>query len=463
MQPMLISSIAGKPVEATSKAPQAAEVPEVGEVESFEAVFQFAAAVTTADGLEADTALEELVVLEESVEPTADAKPDEGEETLLVEVPESQLGPDLETPLEEDPITEEAVAQEEGPKLNERSLTEALVQLQVQNPRIDEAAQDPRDVPKLADDATNPVPLRAEQQDRQVGTKLVLAQDEVLVETVRAPDSSSPRAFVTERNPEPTSSLPLEKAPAVAVGPGTLKSSSEPLKFQLEALPEKAKSSQLQLTWPATTTDKPQQTAVVSMPVQVTSAPLLAKAVQTGSFDKEKALQFEPGKLNFEGEIVGGSSLEGPKGAKQAINAVMSTVATRAELPVNVARQIAEVAARGQGQSVEVALHPAELGRVRMTLSPADTGMVISIQTERIETLDLMRRNIEALETAFSDLGYSDISFSFGTGERGSEDQDPAERLNAQAAPLMTDDVEGQPRPSDASTVGRVQGLDVRV
>jgi flagellar hook-length control protein FliK len=200
------------------------------------------------------------------------------------------------------------------------------------------------------------------------------------------------------------------------------------------------------------------------MPVQVTSAQPLAKAFQTGSFDKEKALQFEPGKLNFEGDIVGGSSLEGSKSTRQTVNAVMSTVATRAELPVNVARQIAEVAARGPGQSVEVALHPAELGRVRMTLSAADTGMVISIQTERIETLDLMRRNIEALETAFVDLGYSDISFSFGTGEQGSPDRDPAETFHGQAGPLMIDDIEGQSLPSNsAGMVGRVQGLDVRV
>lgn len=45
--------------------------------------------------------------------------------------------------------------------------------------------------------------------------------------------------------------------------------------------------------------------------------------------------------------------------------------------------------------------------------------MVVQVLTERNDTLDLMRRNIDELGRALSDLGYENLSFAFGQGGGG--------------------------------------------
>ena len=44
---------------------------------------------------------------------------------------------------------------------------------------------------------------------------------------------------------------------------------------------------------------------------------------------------------------------------------------------------------------VEVKLSPEELGRVRLSMTTAETGMTVLVTAERPETLDLIRRNID--------------------------------------------------------------------
>ncbi|MEL6243599.1 MAG: flagellar hook-length control protein FliK [Pseudomonadota bacterium] len=85
----------------------------------------------------------------------------------------------------------------------------------------------------------------------------------------------------------------------------------------------------------------------------------------------------------------------------------------RLELPQLVARQLAEALHRGPDGRVELSMNPAELGRVRMSISAAETGVTVLVATERVETLELMRRNIETLGREFAELGYEQISFSF--------------------------------------------------
>jgi flagellar hook-length control protein FliK len=55
-------------------------------------------------------------------------------------------------------------------------------------------------------------------------------------------------------------------------------------------------------------------------------------------------------------------------------------------------------------KTIEIALRPAELGRVRIALSPADAGMIVTISAERAETLELMRRNIDYLSRTFAEI-----------------------------------------------------------
>ncbi|NSX56565.1 flagellar hook-length control protein FliK [Parasulfitobacter algicola] len=93
------------------------------------------------------------------------------------------------------------------------------------------------------------------------------------------------------------------------------------------------------------------------------------------------------------------------------------------ELPKFVAAQMADAARGASDNIIELQLNPEELGRVRMTLTTQDTGLTMVLQIERPETLELMRRNIEALSQEFKNMGYTDISFDFGQNENTSGDQ----------------------------------------
>jgi len=81
---------------------------------------------------------------------------------------------------------------------------------------------------------------------------------------------------------------------------------------------------------------------------------------------------------------------------------------------------------------IEVSLSPDELGRVRMTLTPGENGMVLSILADRDETLALLRRNMDMLSNDLRALGYDNLSFQFGSGgsRGGSPEQGPDARAS---------------------------------
>lgn len=131
--------------------------------------------------------------------------------------------------------------------------------------------------------------------------------------------------------------------------------------------------------------------------------------------------------------------------------------------PHQIARQIAEALPPMPDSPVEVSLSPEELGRVRLTLQTVDGGLSVVVQAERAETLDLMRRNIDSLARDFREMGYSNISFEFGS-ERGqnrspapqgntlnSAESEPASRFNSATAALQ---------PPEPMAKG---GLDLRI
>ena len=86
----------------------------------------------------------------------------------------------------------------------------------------------------------------------------------------------------------------------------------------------------------------------------------------------------------------------------------------RADLATGVIQQVADAMRRGADKPIEIALSPAELGRVRMVLSASDAGITVNILADRTDTLDLLRRNIDDLGRSFAEMGYEDIAFSFG-------------------------------------------------
>lgn len=95
-------------------------------------------------------------------------------------------------------------------------------------------------------------------------------------------------------------------------------------------------------------------------------------------------------------------------------------------LAQHVVRQIVEITARNPDRPVELTLNPEELGRVRLTLATSDTGVSVSILTERPETLEILRRNISILAEEFRLIGYRDLDFNFDRQSPGHADQENA-------------------------------------
>lgn len=84
-------------------------------------------------------------------------------------------------------------------------------------------------------------------------------------------------------------------------------------------------------------------------------------------------------------------------------------------------QQIATAIQNNGERAFELRLNPAELGKIRISLTPGDGGMTVNIVADRPETLDLLRRHVNLLAEDFRDIGYDDTAFSFGEDSRGQE------------------------------------------
>lgn len=91
----------------------------------------------------------------------------------------------------------------------------------------------------------------------------------------------------------------------------------------------------------------------------------------------------------------------------------------RPDLAHGVAIQVAEIISQTQDRTIELKLHPEELGRVSMTLAQDGGTLTVAVTAERGETLDLMRRNIDLLGEELRRLGYGSVDFTFGDGGAG--------------------------------------------
>ncbi len=74
---------------------------------------------------------------------------------------------------------------------------------------------------------------------------------------------------------------------------------------------------------------------------------------------------------------------------------------------------ILEAIALRNPSSMQVALDPVELGRLRLTLTPTETGIQVQIMAERAESLDLLRRFSSDLVRDLKEMGFSDVDMQF--------------------------------------------------
>jgi flagellar hook-length control protein FliK len=126
----------------------------------------------------------------------------------------------------------------------------------------------------------------------------------------------------------------------------------------------------------------------------------------------------DPAELPLDGiESLAGTPIHTDRGAATAASPLR-----HAASPQHIAQQLAAAAPRPGEQPVELRLNPDELGHVRLTLLQGDGSISVTIQAERGETLELMRRHIAQLEAEFRDIGYSDIQFSFGASGQGGQE-----------------------------------------
>lgn len=72
--------------------------------------------------------------------------------------------------------------------------------------------------------------------------------------------------------------------------------------------------------------------------------------------------------------------------------------------------------------TTEIALSPAELGSVRITVAAHEQGVQIMIAAERPETAELLRRNLDLLSQDLRQSVNGEVSFSFAHGEGGGTD-----------------------------------------
>jgi len=127
--------------------------------------------------------------------------------------------------------------------------------------------------------------------------------------------------------------------------------------------------------------------------------------------------------------------------------------------------QVVDIITRQPDRPVEIRLSPEELGRVRMTLSTTETGVTVVIVTERVETMDLMRRHIDQLAQEFRRMGYEDVGFDFKNSGSGAQSggQNPSDHNEFGTIPLADTGESKQSAPPQPPTRLASTGLDLRV
>jgi flagellar hook-length control protein FliK len=81
-------------------------------------------------------------------------------------------------------------------------------------------------------------------------------------------------------------------------------------------------------------------------------------------------------------------------------------------------RQVFDAILRSPDGRIDLRLSPEELGGLRLTLIPEGSSIRVMIESDRIETQDLLRRHSQDLERALRDAGFENPSFEFSQDRR---------------------------------------------
>ena len=153
------------------------------------------------------------------------------------------------------------------------------------------------------------------------------------------------------------------------------------------------------------------------------------------------------------------ADLRGPDGPRGSAGAVPA--APPPELPRTAVLQILDTLRLVPG-TVELALDPEELGRVKLHLEFSGGTMTVQVTAERPDTADLIRRHLDILVDEARKAGFTDLTFdlSGGAGQGARDDRDrPAAPLHPlQPSPAGLDPVPPTPRSGAGSG-----GLDLRL
>ncbi|MGC9418906.1 MAG: flagellar hook-length control protein FliK, partial [Rhodovulum sp.] len=154
------------------------------------------------------------------------------------------------------------------------------------------------------------------------------------------------------------------------------------------------------------------------------------------------------------------TELSGPDRPAQEAPRPAQPAPQLADAPRPAMRTMAEALHRASDGSVELTLSPEELGRVRLTLNPGDGAITVTINADRGETMDLMRRHADLLNSAMRELGYGEVVLDFagkGTGRQ------PAPQADAGAAGPGDDAAPHAAAPAPSPRPAADGSLDLRL
>lgn len=221
----------------------------------------------------------------------------------------------------------------------------------------------------------------------------------------------------------------------------TLPKSAGPL-MQAQPAAEMPKTD-LGQSVPQVTPKQPAEPKLLSVPLQTTGhetahkTPVLTPAEPLLHMQTTQASTVASQPL-FEPQL--GLALAPPSGHASPLATAPVATATPAQTSYavhQITTQIATEAGAVTSRDIEVRLDPEELGRVRITVHPRETGLFIALAVERPETLELLRKNADELMSNLQEFDLSEATIDFSQ-EGDSPPSDPdAEPPDQQDAPVQ--------------------------
>ena len=147
---------------------------------------------------------------------------------------------------------------------------------------------------------------------------------------------------------------------------------------------------------------------------------------------------------------------------RPAAGAPVSAPGHPSQLAADAAGQMRVAFSRSMDSTVDLALSPAELGRVRMSIQIHDQIVTLVVTADRPDTADLMRRHMDALAQEFRGMGFAGVSIDVSTGAGGRRrETDDEAGMSGLAESDQTSEI--RPEPS-LRGVGLLEtGLDLKL